>query len=93
MKGHLLSQNDLLLRKHIMEVMCKQETAWQVPHPLLEEAQERLEALATDGLVELLPQGLRVKPQGRMFLRNIALCFDEHYWQQQPQQQMFSKSV
>ena len=93
MKGHLLSQNDLLLRKHIMEVMCRQETAWQVPHPLLEEAQERLETLAADGLVELLPQGLRVKPQGRMFLRNIALCFDEHYWQQQPQQQMFSKSV
>ena len=39
----------------------------------------RLQPLAADGLVEFHPGGLRVTPAGRLFLRNIAACFDAHH--------------
>jgi len=39
----------------------------------------RLAPLAEDGLVELTTGGLRVTDIGRLFLRNIALCFDAYH--------------
>ncbi len=45
----------------------------------------RLLPLAADGLVELKPEGLRVTEAGRLFLRNIAVCFDAHFTAQSRQ--------
>ncbi|MBP7482806.1 MAG: coproporphyrinogen III oxidase, partial [Lacunisphaera sp.] len=45
----------------------------------------RLQPLAADGLVELKPTGLRVTEAGRLFLRNIAVCFDAHFTAQSRQ--------
>ena len=39
----------------------------------------KLEPLALDGLVEVTGKGLLVTEVGRLFLRNIAVCFDAYY--------------
>ncbi len=45
------------------------------------DAMERLQPLATDGLVRIAPDRITVTSQGRLLLRNIAMCFD-HYLDQ-----------
>ena len=40
---------------------------------------ERLRPLAADGLVVLHSKGMQVTDLGRLFLRNIAVCFDAYY--------------
>lgn len=95
MKGHLLSEEDLTLRRHILNIMCKGETSWkgQEGQTALIEALPRLEEMETDGLVQLHPDGLKVTPQGKRFLRNICFCLDARLWAAQPKAQLFSMAI
>ncbi|MES2265139.1 MAG: oxygen-independent coproporphyrinogen III oxidase [Bacteroidota bacterium] len=95
LKGHVLSAEDLALRRHILGIMCKGETRWELQqnHPFIADALERLQALEADGLVELLIDGLRVTNLGNRFLRNICLCLDARLWAAQPTTQLFSMAV
>ena len=96
LKGHLLSPEDQILRKHILNIMCRYETYW--PHTadqtaFLAEAKDRLKLLARDGLIELEQQGLRVTNNGRPFIRNICMALDGRYWDKKPGGQLFSQAV
>lgn len=96
LKGHLLSAEDQILRKHILNIMCRYETSWcQTADQtvFLAEAKDRLELLARDGLIELQQQGLRVTNIGRPFIRNICMALDGRYWDKQPSGQLFSQAV
>jgi oxygen-independent coproporphyrinogen-3 oxidase len=39
----------------------------------------RLRPLAADGLVRLAADGVEVTDSGRLFLRNLAVCFDAYH--------------
>jgi oxygen-independent coproporphyrinogen-3 oxidase len=96
MKGHELTPEDLLLRRHILNLMCRFETSWENEadySPVLEQAISRLEQLQEDGLVELSCKRIKVTEQGRPFLRNICLCLDARFWRKQPDAPLFSRSV
>ncbi len=43
------------------------------------EALQNLEDLVSDGLVKWTENGMQVTSLGRLFLRNIATCFDAYY--------------
>jgi oxygen-independent coproporphyrinogen-3 oxidase len=76
-KGHCLTQEDLLIRRHILSVMCAHETSWEGEQlPEMVATLERLQLLQADGLIELSVTGLTVTPQGQPFLRNICMAFD-----------------
>lgn len=95
-KGHLLSGEDLIMRRHIHHLICRYETNWQEPEdqcPALFEAIERLTEMIQDGLVELNAQSLKIKPEGKAFVRNICMCFDARLWRSLPQTQLFSQAV
>ena len=95
-RGHFLSTEDQLIRKHILRLMTRFETDWFWPEEQtdqLSHAIVRLEPLAADGLVILEPFRVRVTPEGRAFLRNICMAFDAHYWKKQPEGKLFSQSV
>ncbi len=95
-KGHLLSHDDLILRKHILNIMCHGKTAW---HNELMQCEgvykglERLEELKHDKLVHVQHNQLEVTELGQAFLRNICLCFDELYWKKTPEAKIFSSAV
>ncbi|MEN9699141.1 MAG: oxygen-independent coproporphyrinogen oxidase [Bacteroidota bacterium] len=78
-RGHFLSEEELLIRRHILDLMCHFETNWQhqsLLDPIYPEIRKRLQPLLTDGLIELDENGLRILPQGYAFVRNVCMTFD-----------------
>lgn len=91
-RGHLLSEQDLALRQHILDLMCRHRTSWGDgfdAHATLLRLAEPID----DGLVNLVPQGIEVTDMGRPFIRNICMAFDEKLWQNEPRGQVFSSTV
>lgn len=95
-KGHLLNEEDLIIRKHILNIMCKFETSWEQKEQQCEavyNAIEKLGEMENDGLIELTPYHLKVKKAARPFVRNICMAFDARLWRNIPQSQIFSSIV
>lgn len=92
-KGHILSTEDLMIRKTILDIMCRYETAWKnnaYEQTLITKSLKRCEDLEADGLLELDEYKLKVTEKGKAFLRNICLCFDRYYWHESREKKMFS---
>ncbi|MEM9983509.1 MAG: oxygen-independent coproporphyrinogen III oxidase [Bacteroidota bacterium] len=94
-RGHILTEVDLPLRQHILDLMCRFETQWQVSgkSPELQACLQRLREPLADGLVELMPAHLKVTEAGKPFIRNIGMAFDQRLWAKQPESQLFSLSI
>ena len=95
-RGHLLSDEDLVLRRHILNVMCRFTTTWSEPeqqHPSLFEGLERLGEMQDDGLVKIEDDVLTVPEAGWPFIRNICMALDARLWRQQPETQIFSQTI
>ena len=95
-KGHVLTNEDLIIRKHILNIMCQGETTWSnkaLQCDALQDGLERLKELEKDGLVKVTSETLVVTKEGRAFLRNICLCFDARYWAKTPEAAIFSSAV
>jgi oxygen-independent coproporphyrinogen-3 oxidase len=92
-KGHHLTEEDLLIRKHILNLMCKGKTDWDNSLPIndaLLAGLERAKLLEQDGLVEIGDNSLLVTHLGKRFLRNICMALDARLWAEQPEAQLFS---
>ncbi|MCA0347863.1 MAG: oxygen-independent coproporphyrinogen III oxidase [Bacteroidetes bacterium] len=94
-KGHILSSEDVIIRKHILNIMCHFETSWnnELQFEALPEVLNRLQELAADGLLVLLPNGLQLTETGKAFVRNVCMAFDLHLQKHAPQTQLFSMTV
>lgn len=90
-KGHLLSDKDLDIRKHILNLMCKGFTYFNTEIPLV--IKQRLMPLLADHLVEITGRQVIITAIGKSFLRNVCMAFDEHLWERQPQANLFSNAV
>lgn len=96
----LLDYEDLLRREIIMSVMCRHRLdydlfrkEWGVHLPdTFEVEMDSLEPMELDGLISRSDEALEIHPEGRLFLRNIAMVFDE-YRKQKPERSRFSKTV
>ena len=95
-KGHLLTVDDAIISKHILNIMCKGYTNWDLdtsPCVSSAESMEKLKLLADDGLIELHSKGLVVTQKGKRFLRNICMALDARLAQAKPIDQLFSMSI
>jgi oxygen-independent coproporphyrinogen III oxidase len=95
-KGHILTDDDLVIRKHILNIMCKGDTSWNhctEASGALFEAIDRLQPLANDGLIDLNSCGLTVTPKGKRFLRNICMAMDARLWADKPATPLFSMAI
>lgn len=92
LKGHLLDETDLKLRRHILDIMCKGFTSWGPENdtPVMHQIRERLIPLETDGLITCEEYAIEVTATGKRFLRNICMAFDARLWNKQPDTQLFS---
>lgn len=94
-RGHLLTENDLIIRKHILNLMCNLETEWNLG--LDEETKNdilnRLSEIFEDGLIEMIDNKLIVKETGRMFVRNICMAFDLRLINNKPETRIFSMTI
>ncbi len=95
-KGHILTGDDLLIRKHILNIMCKGATTWNhhtEPCAAVIEGIERLQPLADDGLIDINSLGLKVTHTGRRYMRNICMAIDARLWANKPESQLFSMAI
>jgi len=94
-RGHLLTDTDLVIRKHILNLMCNLETTWNVG---LSDAQKegiinRLQEIIEDNLVEVTKDKIVVKEEGRKFVRNICMAFDLRLVENKPDTRIFSMTI
>lgn len=94
-RGHILNQEDLLVRQHILNLMCRLETSWDATtdFPELENALETLKEMETDGLVEISENSIKITDQGRAFTRNVAMTFDLRMMRNKPETRIFSMTI
>ncbi len=95
-RGHDLTEEDLVVRQHILNIMCHFETSWEDPalqFPELEECLARLEEMQQDGLVNITNKGLKVPEHARPFVRNVCMAFDLHLIRNKPKTRIFSMTI
>lgn len=95
-RGHILIGEDQIIRKHILNLMCRFKTSWHEDEQRFEgliEVLERLKEMELDGLVNIAPMELEVTDKGRPFIRNICMAFDLHLHRKAPETQLFSMTI
>ncbi|GGC19032.1 coproporphyrinogen-III oxidase [Parapedobacter defluvii] len=92
-KGHVLSPADLVIRRYILDIMCRGTTLLDRDTPQSAAILQRLSPLLDDGLVQWENNRVTVTTQGAAFLRNICMAFDERLYEKQYEQPVFSNAV
>ena len=95
-RGHMLNGEDLIIRKHILNMMCRLETSWEdvaIQFKELPEALLKLKEMEEDGLVKIGSKNLQITEKGRPFVRNVCMAFDVLLQRNQPETQLFSMTV
>jgi oxygen-independent coproporphyrinogen-3 oxidase len=94
-RGHLLTAKDLVIRKHILNIMCNLETEFKegLDAATKSEIIERLSEIIGDGLVEVSEDKIEVNESGRMFVRNICMAFDLRLIENKPETRIFSMTI
>jgi oxygen-independent coproporphyrinogen-3 oxidase len=96
-RGHVLTNEDLIIRKHILNLMCHFTTSWDNDDfyfkVLLPEILFNMEELKSDGLIEIKHDSLIVTEKGKPFVRNICMAFDLQLKRNSPTTQLFSMTV
>lgn len=95
-RGHILTEEDEKLRRHILNLMCNLETSWidsENSFAELPDALSRLQEMQSDGLIEIEKDRLVINEQGRPFVRNVCMAFDLLLQRSKPETQLFSMTV
>ena len=94
--GHLLTDEDLVIRKKILELMCENKTNLDselFSSDFLESAFVKLRLLEADGLVTIDGQNIQVTTKGNSFIRNISAAIDARLWRNDSIANTFSKAI
>ena len=95
-RWHVLSNEDLIIRKHILNMMCTFKTSWadsSLYFPEVNEAISQLDEMHKDGLLEIHENGLSITEKGKPFVRNICMAFDLRMKRKVPNTQIFSMTI
>lgn len=96
MRGHLLTNEDLIIRKHILNLMCQFETSWKNSSDYFEEIQSvisNLKEMENDGFIIIEKDKIIVTEAGKPFVRNICMAFDLRLKRKAPETELFSMTV
>jgi oxygen-independent coproporphyrinogen-3 oxidase len=95
-RGHLLTNEDLLIRKHILNLMCQFETSWEDSANYFAEIPEiliQLKEMEKDGLLIITENKIQVTEEGKPYLRNICMAFDLRLKRKAPETALFSMTI
>ncbi len=95
-RGHILNPEDLVIRKHILNLMCDFKTTWKSNNLKFNELPDvliKLKEMEQDGLLEINNESIKVLPKGQPFVRNICMAFDLLLQRKKPDTQLFSMTV
>jgi oxygen-independent coproporphyrinogen-3 oxidase len=99
--GYRMTADDQLRKFVIMRLMChlyldiaETESKFGIDfRATFADALEKLRGLQDDGLLAVSGQAIQISGAGRLFLRNIAMCFDAHLATMRTQRPLYSKTV
>lgn len=94
--GHLLNEEDLVIRKKILELMCENKTSLEdltMDPAFIDQALIKLKQLEEDELIILLGKNIQVTKKGMSFIRNISATIDAQLWRKQMSTNTFSKAI
>ncbi len=95
-RGHILSKEDEVIRKHILNMMCHFYTSWKEESTQIENIDMHLsllEEMQKDGLVKIDGSSLSIPEHARPYVRNICMAFDKKLQQKQPETKLFSMTI
>ena len=95
-KGHILNTEDLVIRKHILNLMCNFETSWINDDMAFKELPEvliNLKEFELDGLLQFETRNVTVTDKGKPFIRNICMAFDLLLQRKKPETKLFSMTI
>jgi oxygen-independent coproporphyrinogen-3 oxidase len=96
LRGHILTEEDLKIRKHILNLMCQFETSWEEKSDYFNEIPEiiiQLKEMENDGLLIISKNGIQITEKGKPFVRNICMAFDLRLKRKAPETELFSMTV
>ena len=95
-RGHILNKEDLIIRRHILNLMCQFKTSWSSHEYYFEELPKVLNNLSEmkdDGLLKIDATSIAVTKKGYPFVRNICMAFDLLLQRKKPDTQLFSMTI
>ncbi len=95
-RGHILTVEDQVIRKHILNLMCHFYTKWEDDHMYFKELPEvlqNLKELEADQLLIINDSHINITEKGRPFVRNICMAFDLRLQRKIPETMLFSMTV
>ncbi len=94
--GHLLTDEDLRIRKLIKDLICLGEIQWNgvTPDYLPSANQKRLKEMVEEGIIMYDQEGLKLTEFGKPFIRNVCHIFDARHWSHlEESKKRYSKSI
>ncbi|WP_282115779.1 oxygen-independent coproporphyrinogen III oxidase [Cellulophaga baltica] len=95
-RGHILTDEDTIIRKHILNLMCKFETVFtakEIQDLELRISFDKLAEMQADDLLQMDAGKITVLEKGRPFIRNICMAFDMHLQRKAPETRLFSMTI
>lgn len=93
-RGHILDETDLIIRRKILNLMCHFETNLEdLDLNIQSEIKNDLAEFEIDRLLTLKGDVIKVKSNGKAFIRNICMAFDLRLKAKQTESQLFSMTI
>ncbi|WP_430411357.1 oxygen-independent coproporphyrinogen III oxidase [Kordia sp.] len=95
-RGHILTEEDLIIRKHILNLMCHFKTSLNAEItaiPELSSIRLKLQEFEADELININNNTLYITKKGKPFVRNICMAFDVLLQRKKPATQLFSMTI
>ncbi|WP_405567351.1 oxygen-independent coproporphyrinogen III oxidase [Polaribacter sp. Asnod6-C07] len=95
-RGHILSKEDRIIRKHILNIMCNFYTSWDKTSTEIENIDDHLDLLKPlieDDLVIINDNSITIPLNARPFVRNICMAFDKKLINQKVKKKLFSMTI
>jgi oxygen-independent coproporphyrinogen-3 oxidase len=95
-RGHLLNSEDLIIRKHVLNLMCQFETSWENKTDQFTEIFDvllQLKEMENDELIIIKNNGIIVTEKGKPYVRNICMAFDLRLKRKAPETTLFSMTI
>ena len=93
-RGHLLNDEDLIMRRIILDLMCSFQS--KIPENILNHQfvnGNLLIEMLQDCLVNIKSGTLNVTEKGKPFIRNLCMCFDFKLNRKKVEKNMFSSTI
>ncbi len=95
-RGHMLTVEDQIIRRHILNLMCRFETSWdrwKLHFSEIDAVLQRLSEMESDELVIITENQIKITEKGKPFVRNICMAFDLLLQRKAPQTKLFSMTI